>query len=64
MLEGQDYFGGENATLADFHVVPVIHYANQIPDGQALLAKAPALSAWFERMGTRESVTATVPVLG
>lgn len=64
MLEGQDYFGGENATLADFHVVPVIHYTTQIPDGEALLAKAPVLSAWFERMGTRESVTATVPALG
>ncbi len=64
MLEAQDYFGGASATLADFHVVPVIHYTSQIPEGQALLATAPALNAWFERMNARSSVNDTIPSLG
>ncbi|MDH3378654.1 MAG: glutathione S-transferase family protein [Gammaproteobacteria bacterium] len=64
MVSGQDYFGGTDASLADFHAVPVIHYTSQISDGQTLLSKAPALTAWFERMSGRESVSSTVPQLG
>ncbi|MFT5446348.1 MAG: glutathione S-transferase [Gammaproteobacteria bacterium] len=64
MLNGQDWFSGTSVGLADFHVVPVIHYASQIPDGQALLADAPALRAWMDRMNARESVSSTIPALG
>ena len=63
-LSGQDYVGGANASLADFHVLPVIHYPSQIADGQALLGAAPALTAWLERMNLRNSVSSTVPSLG
>ena len=54
----------EHVSLADFHVVPVIHYASQIPEGQALLNNAPALASWMERMNARESVSATIPSMG
>jgi glutathione S-transferase len=64
MLDGQQYFGGDSVSLADFHVVPVLHYASQIPEGQALLGNAGALSAWMERMSTRDSVSSTIPSLG
>ena len=64
MVTGQEYFGGASATLADFHVVPIIHYASQISEGQALLNDAPALTAWMDRMGTRDSVSSTIPSLG
>ena len=63
-VTGQDYFGGDSVSLADCHVVPVIHYTGQIPEGQALLSKAPALSAWMERMSSRDSVSSTVPSMG
>jgi glutathione S-transferase len=64
MVDDQDYFGGEHVSLADFHVVPVIHYASQIPEGQALLNNAPALASWMERMNARESVSSTIPSMG
>ena len=64
MLDGQNYFGGGNVSLADFHVVPVMHYASQIPEGQALLNQAPALAGWLERMNARDSVSSTVPSMG
>ncbi len=64
MVSGQEYFGGTRATLADFHVVPIIHYSSQIPEGQALLNDAPALAAWMDRMGSRESVNTTIPSMG
>jgi glutathione S-transferase len=63
-VTGQDYFGGDSVSLADCHVVPVIHYTGQIPEGQALLSKAPALTAWMERMSSRDSVSSTVPSMG
>jgi glutathione S-transferase len=64
MVTGQDYFGGDSVSMADCHVVPIIHYIGQIPEGQALLSKAPALTAWMGRMSTRDSVTSTVPSFG
>ena len=64
MLEGQDWFSGTSVGLADFHVLPVIHYASQIPEGQALLSNASALAAWMDRMNARDSVSSTVPALG
>jgi len=64
MVSGQDYFGGDAASLADFHAVPIVHYTGQIPEGQALLEQAPALTAWMERMNTRGSVSSTIPSMG
>ena len=64
MVTGQDYFGGDSVSLADCHLVPVIHYTGQIPEGQALLSKTPALTAWMDRMSTRDSVSSTVPSMG
>ncbi len=63
-VTGQDYFGGDSVSLADCHVLPVIHYIGQIPEGQTLLGKAPALTAWMDRMSTRDSVSSTVPSMG
>ena len=64
MVDGQDYFGGGSPSLADCHVLPVIHYASQIPEGQTLLGNAPALSGWMDTMGARDSVSSTIPSLG
>lgn len=63
-VTGQDYFGGDSVSLADCHVVPIIHYTGQIPEGQTLLGKAPALTAWMARMSSRDSVSSTVPSMG
>jgi glutathione S-transferase len=57
-------FAGNSFSLADALVLPVLHYASQIPEGQALLADAPALSAWLGRMNERDSVKNTMPQFG
>ena len=64
MVSGQDYFGDDNVSLADFHAMPVLHYASQIPEGQTLLGQAPALTAWMDRMSARDSIGSTGPSLG
>lgn len=63
-LGGDDYFAGNAASLADFHVLPVMHYVSQIPEGKAMLEKVPEIGEWLARMADRESVSTTVPSLG
>ena len=58
------FLAGDAISLADCFGVPILHYLNQIPEGQSKLAEAPALSAWLERMDARESVSGTVPQFG
>lgn len=58
-LAGTPYLLGEQLTLADLHLVPVIAYLRLVPEGQTLLAKAPKITAWWDRMATRASVKDT-----
>jgi glutathione S-transferase len=58
-LAGAPYLLGEQLTLADIHLLPVIAYLRLAPEGQTLLAKAPKIAAWFHRMAARASVEAT-----
>ena len=41
MVTGQDYFGDDSVSLADFHVVPVIHYTGQIQNFTNLFFRFP-----------------------
>ena len=63
LLGSNDYFTGAQPALSDFHLLPVLHYTSQIPDGQAMLAKNLNLSAWLDRMNRRDSVKETIPAL-
>ena len=64
LLDDSAYFAGEQLSLADLHVLPVIDYFSQTPEGQAAMAAAPNLSRWLETMQTRPSVEKTRPSLG
>ena len=55
---------GEAPGLADLHLVPIYDYFAQTPEGETLLAEAPTLRRWWERMNTRPSVVKTRPDLG
>jgi len=61
LLGATDYFGGDVVSLADLHVLPVLSYLVATPEGQALIAKRPALAAWMARMNGRASVKAVMP---
>ncbi|MFZ5791602.1 MAG: glutathione S-transferase family protein [Pseudomonadota bacterium] len=58
-LAGAPYLLGEQLTLADLHLLPVIAYLRLVPEGQKLLAKAPKITAWWEKMAGRASVKDT-----
>jgi len=55
------YLAGEDATIADMFLYPVLFYVNFSPEGQDMVANAPGVSAWLDRMGERASVQATIP---
>ncbi len=52
---------GPALSLADLHLLPMIAYFTEAPDGATLLARHPRLDNWFARMKTRPSFTATDP---
>jgi len=60
-LDPGPWLAGEALTLADLALAPIVFYLAGTPEGQAALAKAPRLQAWFEQIGNRESFTRTAP---
>jgi glutathione S-transferase len=49
----------DGSSLADLHAAPMFAYFRAAPEGSAILASRPRLSAWWERMSLRSSMRAT-----
>jgi glutathione S-transferase len=64
LLAGGPFFGGTDISLADLHLAPVFGYMTGTAEGSAALATLPALSAWWDLISARPSMTATAPVFG
>lgn len=52
---------GPTLSLADLHLLPMVAYFSEAPEGAALLARHERLKNWFEHMTTRPSFAATDP---
>ncbi len=61
VLAASPYFAGEEASLADLFLAPLVAYLPAMAEGQAALGKCPNINAWAERMAARESFAATQP---
>mgnify|MGYP000694305839 CR=1 FL=1 len=59
-LDRTPYLAGEDMTLADLFVQPVLFYVNFTPEGRERLAGTPILD-WLDRMNARDSAEATMP---
>ncbi len=55
------WLGGENITLADLHVAPMIDYFSRAPESLPMLARHAHLSKWWSRMRERASMRRTQP---
>jgi glutathione S-transferase len=64
LIDGNDYLAGGRLSLADLMLIPIYDYFAQIPEGQKMLAKAPNLQRWWDRVRTQPSVEKTQPNLG
>ncbi len=55
------YLAGDECSLADLFVAPILFWLNMIPEGQEALKGKVALNAWFAKLNERQSFVATVP---
>jgi glutathione S-transferase len=53
------YLVGEELTLADLHLYPMLSYFIQTPEGVRMLGSLPGLQQWLRSMGLRDSVRST-----
>jgi glutathione S-transferase len=52
---------GNQYTLADINVLPILFYVNRFAEGSAALKSTKNLGTYFERHNARPSFKATVP---
>ena len=58
----KNILGGQNITLADCHLLPMIDYFQQSDEGRVLLADFPHLSKWWSSVSGLKMGTATRPI--
>ncbi len=63
-LDGSACFAGADASIADYMVLPVLHYLKMTPEGADLLAPRANIARWHAAIDARESAVATAPDLG
>ena len=63
-LDGRTCFAGDAASLADYMVLPVLHYLKMTPEGETLLAPRANIARWQAVIDERKSAVATVPEFG
>lgn len=62
-LAGDAWLVGGRVSLADLHLGPMMAYFTAAPQGAAMLAGYPKLSAWWGRMRLRPAMLASDPGL-
>jgi glutathione S-transferase len=62
ILGAQRYFAGEQLSLADLHVAPVLMYFLLTAEGPRMIAQHPHLETWLAGMNGRRSVQMTKSV--
>lgn len=60
----QPFLAGEQVSLADLMLVPIMAYFLMTPEGQAALAERPSLGQWWQAMQARPSLPRTQASLG
>jgi len=61
LMAGAPFFAGDALSLGDLHAAPMFAYFLAAPEGAALTAEQPALTAWWQRIAGRPGMTATRP---
>ena len=60
-LGSRDYLSGPDFTLADMFLLPLVYYLKSMPESGEMLAAAPHVGAWLDRVSARPSAMETVP---
>lgn len=62
-LTTKAFLSGDDISLADFFLLPIVYYFRELPEGITMLPGLPHLESWYERMQQRSSFAATAPPL-
>ena len=60
-LGASSYLAGDELSLADLYLAPIVFYLKGIPDGEEPLAGKDNIDAWFNRIAARDSFAKTIP---
>ena len=60
-LQKHAYLAGNDLTLADLFLVPILFWIGKTPEGQASMPKVPAVRSWYEKVVERPSFKETAP---
>ena len=63
LAAGGDFLVGTRLSLADLHLAPMVAYFAAASEARGVIAAYPKLSAWWQAMANRESLSATDPGL-
>jgi glutathione S-transferase len=55
---------GDQFTLADINLLPILFYMQKLPESAAAFAEAKHLTAYYDRHASRPSFARTIPPLG
>jgi glutathione S-transferase len=58
------YLVGDQFTLADINLLPILYYVRQLPEGATALAPATHLGRYYDRHSLRPSFERTIPPAG
>ena len=64
ILGDAPWFGGDQLSLADIHLAPIMSYMTSTPESGDLMKPRPQLGAWWQRMAGRPSMAKTQPKFG
>lgn len=56
-----DYLAGDEPSLADYFLLPILGYLAEAPESRDLLNATPNLQGWLARVAARPNVVETVP---
>lgn len=60
-LDGNTFLAGDNISLADFFLLPILYYFRDLPEGSDILSGLSRLENWYQRLQERPSFAATRP---
>jgi glutathione S-transferase len=55
------YLVGGRLTMADINLLPMVYYTRTLPEGKAIIAAQPNLTAYVDRLSALPSFVATAP---
>lgn len=61
ILQQRRYLAGDELTLADLFLVPILFWVEMTPEGKAVMPNYPALGRWYQAIAERPSFKDTVP---